>query len=137
MASVVNLEVLKTCRAGIYPHERLAALSRKLLLRYFEPAHGTQDSWQVKPALRQRVTLKRLNLMDEFCFEEYFEFIFCRNVLIYFDAETQAKVVAHLVANLARKGYLFVGHAEPLLHTQTVLQAIGDSVYRKTGNDAQ
>ena len=70
---------------------------------------------RVNPQLRQKVIFKRLNLMDEdFGFDNYLDIIFCRNVIIYFDKETQAELLPRLANCLKTGGYLFMGHSEIL-----------------------
>lgn len=134
LASDINLEVLKACRQGIYHPERLQELPRYLLVRYFDRV-GPSDAplWQVKAELRERVILKRINLVDPHRFEREFHFIFCRNVMIYFDSATQAAVVSNLLSNLAPEGVLFVGHTEPLLNCREKVATVAPSVYRKQG----
>jgi chemotaxis protein methyltransferase CheR len=132
LASDINLDVLKTCRRGIYHQDRLANVAMPIRTRYFNEL-STKGTWQVKDELRKRIILKRLNLVDELRFVDTFHYIFCRNVLMYFDLHTQAQVVRHLCANLAPKGYLFLSHSEPLLKLNHGLVAAGASIYRKAG----
>lgn len=132
VASDINLEVLKACRDGLYRADRVLEVPRHLLFKYFNPVDrfGVRQ-WQVKQELRKRVILKRLNLMDDLRFEQDFHFVFCRNVMIYFDPTTQAKVVSHLLATMAPEGYLFVGHAEPLINIRERIIPVAPSIYLK------
>ena len=63
--------------------------------------------------------------------------IFCRNVMIYFDGQTQEKVVAGLTAHLEPGGYLFVGHAESLARVSHSLEYVKPAVYRKPAKEAK
>lgn len=132
LASDINLEVLKACREGVYHPDRLHEVPKALLWKYFDRS-GPLDNpvWRVKADLRQRVVLKRLNLVDPLVFEDQFQAIFCRNVMIYFDQATQKTVVANLLANLVPGGYLFVGHSEPLINIAEKVTAVASSVYKK------
>ena len=69
--------------------------------------------------------------MEEFCFKEPFDIIFCRNVMIYFDNPTKEALVGKLCRNLPDGGYLFIGHAESLTGIKHQLKYIQPSVYKK------
>ena len=62
-----------------------------------------------------------------------FDAIFCRNVMIYFDAETKAKLIERLHAMLKSGGWLYVGHSESLLDQQHQFKLSGHTIYRKIG----
>jgi chemotaxis protein methyltransferase CheR len=72
----------------------------------------------VVPELRRLTHFMRMNLMDSgYPVDRDVDIIFCRNVLIYFERETQRKVVEHLCAHLRPGGYLMVGHSESMVHS--------------------
>jgi chemotaxis protein methyltransferase CheR len=77
------------------------------------------------------IQFKRINLMDPFGTMESFSIIFCRNVLIYFDARTQELVINRLADRLQPQGYLFVGHAEGLFAHNHPLHHVCPAVYQK------
>ncbi|MGC3957497.1 MAG: CheR family methyltransferase [Verrucomicrobiota bacterium] len=74
----------------------------------------TRPLYEVVPALRQMVAIRHLNLMEEWPFSGPFDFIFCRNVMIYFDKPTQHKLVNRYFDILDSGGLLFTGHSESL-----------------------
>ena len=74
---------------------------------------------------------KKINLIDNIKFENRFDYIFCRNVLMYFNNNTQESVIDMLLNNLDDYGYLFVGHSESLMHMNKKLESVFSSVYNK------
>jgi chemotaxis protein methyltransferase CheR len=87
----------------------------------------------VAPRIRQQASFRRLNLVEPFSMGRAFPVIFCRNVMIYFDRQTQEQVVGRLAAALEPGGYLFVGHAESLTRISHALEYVKPAVYRKPG----
>ena len=80
--------------------------------RYFEKL--SDSVWKVKPHISSRVEFKHLNLIDSFTTLGKFDVIFCRNVLIYFTAETKLDILKRMHASLNPGGYLFLGGSEAL-----------------------
>jgi chemotaxis protein methyltransferase CheR len=134
IGSDINLEVLKACRRGVYRPDRMQGLTESMIDKYFIPTTASDGlvSHMVKPLLAERVVFKRLNLLEAFRFEQPLKYIFCRNVLIYFDHGTQQQVVHNLFNNLQVGGYLFVGHSEPLINFNLKAKSVASSVYQKT-----
>ncbi len=84
------------------------------------------------PELQEKVTFRRLNLMDEdYGLRTPVDVIFCRNVIIYFDKETQARLLRKLCRSLSPRGYMFLGHSETLLGIDVPLVQMAPTVYRK------
>jgi chemotaxis protein methyltransferase CheR len=131
VASDINRDVLFTCKRGVYPRERMKELPEAIIRKYFIPVRDRPQYFRVKDMLRGFFIVKKLNLIDHFLFEEQFDYIFCRNVLIYFNLETQRRALDVLMQNLKRLGYLFVGHAESLIHVTGRLESVFASVYNK------
>lgn len=130
LSSDVDDKVLRFMHRGRYPLGRLANASRGLLHRYF--LKEGPEHWRVRPELRSYLKIKRLNLHDSLRFEDSFDYVFCRNVMIYFDDTGRRKVVDNLLANLKVGGLLFVGHTEALLNTPSQLTKEGQSLFRRT-----
>jgi chemotaxis protein methyltransferase CheR len=105
----------------------------ELLRRYFQRGVGAREgTCRVKPWLRDRVQFRRINLFQaEYPVPREQHVIFCRNVMIYFDPSSRALLVQKLVRQLARGGYLIVGHSESLLGLSHGLESVRQSVYRK------
>jgi chemotaxis protein methyltransferase CheR len=129
VASDINSDVLHHCKKGVYSAERMRELTPALVTKYFLPVEGHPGRFRVKSYLKKYFILKKLNLIEKIRFEAPFDYIFCRNVLIYFDQDTQKLVIENLIANLDRLGYLFVGHSESLLHLTDRLESVFSSVY--------
>lgn len=99
------------------------------LEKYFE--QKDDQHYAVKDFVRQNVVVKHINLIQTGRFERKLDYIFCRNVLIYFDQETQKKVVESLIENLDPLGYLFVGHSESLFFVTDKIESVFVGVYNK------
>ena len=90
---------------------------------------------EVGPQARSLVRFERLNLCgDAYPMGHPFDLIFCRNVLIYFDALTRASVVTHLLRRLDPHGLIFLGHAETLAGMGHGLRAVAPMVYARAGS---
>ena len=88
---------------------------------------------RIHPSLRSKLSLARLNLMDEaYSVGDPFDMIMCRNVMIYFDKQTQAKVLNRLCARLRPGGYLFIGHSESITGIELPLVTVANPIFRKT-----
>lgn len=129
VSSDVDEKVLKVMHRGVYPAGRLSNTPRAFLHKYFKKVDA--DHWSVLPDLRRYLRIKRLNLHDTLRFEDQFDYVFCRNVMIYFDDVGRRKVVDNLVENLRVGGLFFVGHTEALLNTPECLKKEGQSLFRK------
>lgn len=132
LATDLDTNMLATAVEGIYNLDRLQGVDEQRLQRWFQKGSGTQSNKvRVKQELRQCIQFKYLNLMQEWPMTGYFDFIFCRNVLIYFDKETKLKL-AHRYAQLLKDGsYLFIGHSESLHQLDTDFMLIGNTIYKK------
>jgi chemotaxis protein methyltransferase CheR len=87
---------------------------------------------RIVPELRRLVEFRRLNFMDaDYGVSEKADAIFCRNVIIYFDRETQRTILGKLTNNLKPGGYLFVGHSETLHDMNLPVEALGPALYRR------
>ena len=84
--------------------------------------------------LRSLITFRRLNLMDEpWPFHGMFDAIYCRNVMIYFDAPTKTKLIQRYVRQIIPGGWLYIGHSESLMGSTPGLQSAGRTIYRRNG----
>ena len=129
----ISSKVLKTAQSGIYPKERIRAVPKNVVKRYFlRGDHQWQDYVKVKDQVRQYVHFKRLNLMEPFSFKEPFDCIFCRNVMIYFDKKTQAALVNRFYGLLQKGGYLVIGHSESLTGIQHPFVYLKPTIYKRT-----
>ena len=113
LATDLSGEVLEKARQGIYSQfEVQRGLPIQLLVKHFT---RTGEFWQIAPDLRAVVRYRQLNLLADFSQLGMFDAVFCRNVLIYFDAETKVGVLNRLAKVTASDGYLVLGAAETVV----------------------
>jgi chemotaxis protein methyltransferase CheR len=114
VATDISEKVLAQAKEGIYGSYTLRNLTPAQLKQHFNTL--SQESYEVKPELKQLVTLKHFNLVDYPAYKSLgnFEVIFCRNVLIYFDEAVKVKVLRGFHEQLQAKGFLLVGHSESI-----------------------
>jgi chemotaxis protein methyltransferase CheR len=132
LATDISTSVLKTAESGIYQAEKTKNIPPSLVRKYFQGGAGKWEGYyRVKKDIRDIVQFKRFNLMEPPPRGVYFDVIFCRNVMIYFDKQTQSTLVNRLYESLVAGGYLFIGHSESLTGLNHRLKYIEPSVYRK------
>lgn len=132
-ASDISNKALSFAQRAVYPAERCHGVSATWLSRYFAAAGRPPVSYQITAALRAQAVFRRINLVESYSWPHPFPIIFCRNVMIYFDRQTQERVIAGLSRHLEPGGYLFVGHAESLTRVSHSLEYVRPAVYRKPG----
>jgi chemotaxis protein methyltransferase CheR len=131
-ASDLSTQALAQAERGIYPESRVAPLPQEWQRRFFQKGVGRREGCvRVKPEVRALVHFFHLNLMDPYHFHDKLDLIFCRNVMIYFDKQTQAAVVEKFYHSLSPGGYLFLGHSESLCNLQHSFTYVKPTVYRK------
>jgi chemotaxis protein methyltransferase CheR len=133
LASDISLTVLEKAERGIFTQEVVRPVPPVMQRKYFMRSRDrTSNHVRVVPELRRAVEFIRLNFMDaEFGLAQKADAIFCRNVIIYFDRPTQEKILQKLAAQLAPRGYLFVGHSESLHGMDLPIAAVAPALYRK------
>ncbi|KZE08556.1 MULTISPECIES: CheR family methyltransferase [Sphingomonas] len=133
LATDIDTTVLETARRGIYPTEMVEPVPASLRQRYVAVSRDRKaNQVRMVPALRSAIGFARLNLMEErYPVGEPMDLIFCRNVLIYFDKETQERVVRRLCANLRPGGYLFLGHSESIAGMDLPVRTVSYTVFTK------
>lgn len=131
LGSDLSTRVLERARQATWPIAKAAEIPPACLKRFM--LRGTGDAegrMKAGPELQAVVRFARVNLNDErYGAIGQFDLLFCRNVLIYFDPPTKARVLEQLLAHLAPAGLLFLGHAESLGATTDRLRAVIPSVY--------
>ena len=131
-ASDLSSRALEQARAGHYSLARAKNIPLQLLQAYCLKGIGTQaGTFLVAPQLHSRVQCAQINLVNALPPIGEFEFIFLRNVMIYFDVPTKRQVVARVLRQLRPGGYLIVGHAESLSGVTDGLKTVMPSIYRK------
>ena len=113
IATDISNDVLEKARSGLYTQfEVQRGLPIQLLLKYFKQ---DGDQWRIAQELRDMVQFRKLNLLDNFSGLGVFDAVFCRNVLIYFDATTKESVLTRIARSLAPDGHLLLGAAETVV----------------------
>ncbi len=113
LATDLSTDILDTAKAARYSQfEVQRGMPIMMLVKYFTQ---TGDTWTLKDDIKSMVRFEMLNLLDSFDHMGTFDVIFCRNVLIYFDQPTKAKVLEKIHRRLAKNGFLFLGGAETVL----------------------
>jgi len=131
LATDIDTNVLEHATRGVYSNERVERLDPSRLLRWFDRVPG-EEQFRVSESVRQLVSFKQLNLISDWPMKGPFDVIFCRNVVIYFDRETQRQIIARMEA-LQRDGdYLLLGHSESLLDISTRYRLVGNTIHRRT-----
>ncbi|MBL0375336.1 protein-glutamate O-methyltransferase CheR [Rhizobium sp. KVB221] len=133
LATDLSTDVLATAHKGIYPSELVEPVPVDLRNKYvMRPVARGNNSVRIVPRLRSKVAFGRLNLMDDrYVIGDPVHLIFCRNVMIYFDKETQADVLTRLCDCLLPGGYLFIGHSESIAGFDLPLKAVANTVFQK------
>lgn len=132
LGSDLSTQVLAKAGVGQYPMTRAAEMPRPYLNRYCLKGTGPQEgTLLIARALRDRVRFLQHNLTGAASGVGEFDVIFLRNVMIYFDRDTQRQVVRHLLPSLRRGGYLLIGHSESLTGITEELRQVAPAVYQK------
>lgn len=133
LASDLDTQVLDTAERGVYPLERIERLDDARRRRFFRRGLGAQAGYcRVVDELRALIRFRPMNLLDaQWPLRGPFVAIFCRNVMIYFDRDTQHRLLARLMPLLSDDGRLFAGHSESFFHAADLVRSCGRTVYRR------
>ncbi len=131
IASDLDSHVLTTARAGRYKADAVSKLSPQRIERFFTPAD--EGYFSVRPELQRMIEFKRINLLDaSYPIHGQLDGIFCRNVMIYFDKDTQLAILKKFAPLLRPDGLLFAGHSENFYHAAAYFKLRGQTVYERT-----
>ncbi|GGF74284.1 CheR family methyltransferase [Alteromonas lipolytica] len=132
IASDIDSNVLATAREGVYPLKSIERISHVRRQQFFHRGRGANsDKVRVVKELRDMVQFRQLNLHQaDWGFNQPVDIVFCRNVMIYFDKETQLKVLARMVRLLKPDGLYVAGHSENFNHQSHLVTPIGKTLYR-------
>jgi len=135
LASDINTEVLSVAKRAVYTGQEVKGVPADLLHRHFQRGTGENAGrYRVRPATARVVRFQVINLLRPLPrFESPFDIIFCRNCLIYFSSEEQARVVRALTGALRPGGLLFLGHSEAAPRDYQELERLPRTVYRRRG----
>jgi len=132
LATDLDTSMVAKASAATYPASSLADVAPGIRAKYLERGkRGAESDFVVVERLRRLITFKQLNLLGPWPMKGPFDAIFCRNVMIYFDAPTKTELVRRFANLLKPQGWLYVGHSESLLDDQTCFKLTGRTIYRK------
>lgn len=129
LATDIDTEMVRRGSEGIYPVNSMESIPNDIRHRYFDQ-HGA-DKVRVKADVRQMISFKHLNLMAHWPMKGPFDAIFCRNVVIYFDKDTQRVLFDRYANLLVPGGFLYIGHSENLFGITERFKLLGRNVHRK------
>src|SRR5574340_1264788 len=129
LATDISTRALAVARAGIYTKDKVQPVGH-MAGKYFVHCKA-DDSFQVRPEVRNLVDFGRANLVEGKLPAGPFHVVFCRNVMIYFDKPTQERVVNRLAGCIEPGGYLFIGHSESLTGIRHPFTYVQPAIYRR------
>lgn len=134
LATDLDTNVVSHGKKGVYVSDRVDGLPPSIINRNFNEVAATTGrgtSFEVSPHLRKYITFNRLNLLGDWPMKGKFDVIFCRNVVIYFNKDTQRVLFDRYAEMLKSGGYLFIGHSETLHGVTKRFESLGRTIYRK------
>ncbi len=134
LATDISTKVLELAHAGVYRSEKLDVVPAQLKQKYFDCSRDAAGDkvFHARQILRDHLMFRRLNLRETpFPMKGPMDFIFCRNVMIYFDNAVRQPLIAEFHRLLKRGGILCIGSSESLTGLKTDMQNLGPSVYVK------
>jgi chemotaxis protein methyltransferase CheR len=132
VASDIDTKVLATAARGVYPADARGLTPERQRRHWLRGTGPNGGSMRIKPELARMIEFRTHNLMDaRWSLGDPFDIVFCRNVMIYFDAETQHRVLAQIHAVMKPKSLLFVGHSENFTDAKTLFRLRGKTIYER------
>ncbi|HBZ43322.1 MAG TPA: chemotaxis protein [Maritimibacter sp.] len=131
LATDIDPVVIATAREGVFPDHMLTGLPVSKREAFFSRTQA--GDWQIQRSIRDMVSFNCLNLLDTWPIQTEFDAIFCRNVVIYFDKETQSSLWQRFASVMKAESYLFLGHSERLDDaSDRLFEKVGITAYRRT-----
>lgn len=133
MATDISTQMLQQGANGIYKEDKIEIIPLTLKKKYLlKSKDRTDPKVRVVKELRQKVNFMRLNFMDtNYAVNDYYDIIFCRNALIYFERENQELVINKLCNKLHPDGFFFLGHSESITNMNVPLKSLRPTVFKK------
>ncbi len=137
LATDIDPNMIAEGSAGIYSDAAMQPVAADLRLRWFTASRGAEGkSWTAGDALRTLVAFRELNLVGQWPMRGKFDAIFCRNVVIYFEDDTQARLWSRFAPQLQPGGRLYIGHSERVSGpAAAVFETEGITTYRLKQKD--
>ncbi len=134
LATDISHKVLSRAIEGVYAQKDVDGMSKLLIQKHFMPHKSTHGTlYEINPELRSKIVFRTFNLInDDFSiFKFHFDIIFCRNVMIYFDAPTRKTLISKFGRLLDKNGVLVIGDSEAITENKSEFALIKSSIYRK------
>ena len=132
LATDLDSNMVQRGKNGIYTAERVEGLSETRMKKWVKRGTGDNaDKVRISQELRSLITFKELNLIDDWPIKGPFDFMFCRNVVIYFNKDTQRELFDRYADLLIDDAHLFIGHSESLNSVTDRFDLIGKTIYQK------
>ncbi len=133
LATDLDTEVVAHGQRGVYGKDRISGITQAMVKKYLDPVTDDKGkpAYRMKERLRRMVTFRHLNLFSDWPFRNKFNYIFCRNVMIYFDRPTQEALINKYHNVLTPGGYLFIGHSESLSGVNHQFEYVKPTIYMK------
>lgn len=133
LATDIDTKVISSASEGVYKYDQVSVIKDEIIRKYFLRGNDSNHGlFKVKKTIRDMIKFARLNLLDE-CYpmKKKFHVVFCRNVVIYFDKETQKILFQKFHGMIGSKGYLFIGHSENISNFNLGFSSTGRTFYKK------
>ena len=132
LASDIDTKVLATAARGVYPADSRGLSAERLRRHCLRGTGANAGFMRIRPELQKLIEFRTHNLMSaQWSLGEPFDFVFCRNVMIYFDAPTQRRVLERIHAVMKPKGLLYVGHSENFSDSRELFRLRGKTIYER------
>lgn len=132
LATDLDSNMVKRGAEGIYPADRVTGIDKHNLKRWVRRGKGSKtDLVKMSGELQDIIHFKQLNLLHDWPMRGSFDIIFCRNVVIYFNKETQKALFDRFASLLADDGHMFIGHSESLYKVSDRFKLLGRTIYKK------
>ena len=129
LATDISTRMVRTAHQATYHQSQIDRVPAGLRVKCLEKV-GIEH-YRVRHSVRDRVRVRRLNLLEKWPMKKDFDVIFCRNALIYFDQETQQMLAKRFFSKLKPGGYFYIGHSESLSGLQHDFEYVGPTIYQR------
>ena len=132
LATDLDSNMVQRAKEGVYTADRVEGLDNKRFKKWVKKGTGTNsDMVRMSDDIRSLITFKQLNLMHNWPFKGSFDLMFCRNVVIYFNKDTQRELFDRYADVLNEDAHLFIGHSESLHKVSDRFNLLGQTIYKK------
>lgn len=133
LATDLDSNILEIARKGVFSIDHINEIPHKSQQKWLKVGYGSnQGAFKICDEVMQMISYRQLNLLSRWPMQGLFDFIFCRNVTIYFDSENRINVINRFADQLVEGGHLFVGHSESLFGLTHRFQTVGRTIHKKT-----